>query len=92
MMTLYIKYFNEILIQYFNEIYIILFLWYFNKYFNVIWNHLFNEINYLMFYKTALFLAIEKENIEIIKYLIMNGNADMSIINIIIIFLYTIQT
>lgn len=45
-----------------------------------------------MFYKTALFLAIEKENIEIIKYLIMNGNADMSIINIIINFLYTIQT
>ena len=35
-----------------------------------------------MFNKTALYHAIEIENIEIIKLLLMNDNIDINIINI----------
>lgn len=34
------------------------------------------------FYKTALFLAVEKENVKLVKYLLMNDNIDFNIINI----------
>lgn len=37
---------------------------------------------YLKINKTALFLAIEKENIEIIKLLMSNENIDINIINV----------
>ena len=37
---------------------------------------------YLKINKTALFLAIEKENIEIVKLLLSNKNIDVNIINI----------
>ena len=36
-------------------------------------------------YKTALYLAVEKENLEIIKLLLNNDKIDISIINILII-------
>ena len=41
----------------------------------------FNEI-LIYFYKTALYLAIEKENLEIIKLLLMNEKIDINILNI----------
>ena len=41
----------------------------------------FNEIIFWL-YKTALFTAIEKENIEIIKLLLNNGKIDVNLINI----------
>ena len=51
-----------------------------------------NAINYYIFewnfyirwfYKTALFLAVEKENIEIVKLLLTNDKLDINIINIL---------
>lgn len=42
----------------------------------------FNEIM-IWFYKTALFEAIEKENVEIVKLLMQNDNIDVNIINIL---------
>ena len=42
----------------------------------------FNEI-ILYLYKTALYLAVEKENIEIIKLLLKNDKLDINIINIL---------
>ena len=42
-----------------------------------------NEIlNYYLFHKTALFLAIEKENVEIVKFLLCNDKIDVNIIGI----------
>ena len=40
----------------------------------------------MLFYKTALYLAVEKENIEIVKLLLMNDKLDINIINILNIF------
>ena len=40
----------------------------------------------MIFYKTALYLAVEKENIEIIKLLLNNDKLDINIINILNIF------
>ena len=45
----------------------------------------FNEIQ-VYFYKTPLYLAIEKENIEIIKLFITQDNIDINIPYILIIF------
>ena len=42
----------------------------------------FNEILSL-FYKTALFTAVEKGNVEIIKLLLANDKIDVNILNII---------
>ena len=42
---------------------------------------------YNIIYKTALYLAIEKENIEIIKLLLSKNNLDINHINIFNIFL-----
>ena len=36
---------------------------------------------YFHFYQTALYLAIEKENIEIIKMLLLNEKLDINAIN-----------
>ena len=40
----------------------------------------------MIFYKTALYLAVEKENIEIVKLLLTNDKLDINIINILNIF------
>ena len=61
-----------------------------NKYFNSVQNHIFqfhsksysNEI-IKYFYRTALFEAIEKENIVIVKLLLANDKIDVNILNII---------
>ena len=37
-------------------------------------------------YKTALYLAVEKENIEIIKLLLNNDELDINLLNILNIF------
>ena len=41
---------------------------------------------FIYFYKTALYLAVEKENIEIIKLLLSNDIIDVNIPYILIIF------
>ena len=43
---------------------------------------IFNEIQYKIFHKTALCIAIEKENIEIVKLLLMNEKLDINLLNI----------
>ena len=40
----------------------------------------------MIYYKTALYLAIEKENIEIVKLLLTNDKLDINVINILNIF------
>ena len=40
----------------------------------------------IIIYKTALYLAIEKENIDIIKLLLLNDNIDVNIPYILFIF------
>ena len=50
----------------------------------------FNEI-LILFYKTALYLAVEKGNIEIIKLLLSNDKLDINILNILIISFNKIQ-
>ena len=45
-----------------------------------------NEI-LIKIHKTALYTAVEKENIEIIKLLLTNENIDINILNIFNIFL-----
>ena len=45
----------------------------------------FNEI-IKYFYKTALYLAVEKENIEIVKLLLNNNQLDINFLNIFNIF------
>ena len=63
----------------FNEIQII--------FFNYIQNHIFQwNFNIIMIFKTALYLAVEKENIEIVKLLLTNNKLDINIINILNIF------
>ena len=46
----------------------------------------FNEI-LIKFYKTALYLAVEKENLEIVKVLLTNDKIDINIINILFTFI-----
>ncbi len=46
-------------------------------YFDEIVKEDFNDI-YIKFYKTALYLAVEKENIEIIKLLLANDTLDIN--------------
>ena len=41
-----------------------------------------NEIYIYIFYKTALYCAVEKENIEIIKLLLTYEKLDINILNI----------
>lgn len=36
---------------------------------------------FILFYKTALFAAVEKENIEIVKLLLTKDKLDINIIN-----------
>ena len=50
----------------------------------------FDEI-LVYFYKTALYLAIEKKNIEIIKILLLNDNINVNIPYIPTFILYKIQ-
>ena len=52
-----------------------------NKFMKFKTNKLIKLIN--KFHETALFQAIEKENIEIIKLLLTNENIDVNIINIL---------
>ena len=40
------------------------------------------KFKYNVIYKTALYLAVEKENIEIIKLLLTNDKLDINLINI----------
>ena len=47
---------------------------------------LFYEI-LIYLYKTALYLAVEKENSEIIKLLLSNDKIDVNILNILIYFI-----
>ena len=42
----------------------------------------FNEIQNNIIYKTALYLAVEKENIEIVKLLLTNDKLDINLLNI----------
>ena len=57
-------------------------------FFNVIQNHIF-EWNFNIIYvcKTALYLAVEKENIEIVKLLLTNDKLDINLLNIFFNFL-----
>lgn len=43
-----------------------------------------NRVFYLFIYKTALFDAVEKENMEIIKLLLAYKRIDVNVLNIII--------
>ena len=52
-----------------------------SKYFNCIQKQIIYEIS-MKFYKTALYLAVEKENIEIVKLLLTNDKLDINILNI----------
>ena len=45
----------------------------------------------ILFYKTAFYLAVEKENLEIIKLLLTNDKIDINIINIFLISFNIIQ-
>ena len=47
----------------------------------------FDEIK-IYFYKTPLYFAIEKENIEIIKLLLTNDKLNINILNILNIYIY----
>ena len=50
-----------------------------------------NEI-LIKIHKTALYVAIEKENIEIIKLLLTNENIDINILNVFNIFLQNLKS
>ena len=56
-------------------------------YFNQIQNDIF-QYNYHIIdsYKTALYLAVENENIEIIKLLLTNNRLDINVLNILYLF------
>ena len=59
-------------------------------FFNDIQNHIFQS-NYnkiYFFYKTALYLAVENESIDIIKLLLSNDKIDVNILNILIFFFF----
>ena len=48
--------------------------------FNTIQNHIFEwNFNVICINKTALYLAVEKENIEIVKLLLMNDKFDVNL-------------
>ena len=58
-----------------------------NKEFDKIYSFFLNEINIskysqnlIKFHKTAIFLAIDKENMEIIKLLIANRKLDINVL------------
>ena len=60
--------------------------------FNYIQNYIFQRnFNIIRLYKTALYLAVQKQNIEIIKLLLANNNLNINAHNILIIFFYKIQ-
>ena len=46
--------------------------------FNIIQYYIFNDI-LIYLYKTALYLAVEKENIEIVKLLLTNDKIDINL-------------
>ena len=55
--------------------------------FNVIQNHILQwNFNILLIYKTPLYLAVDKGNIEIIKLLLNNDKLDINFLNILNIF------
>lgn len=41
--------------------------------------HFLNKIHYFLFYKTALIIAVEKNNAEIVRLLLSNKNTDVNI-------------
>ena len=43
----------------------------------------FNDVEFLYFYKTALYKAVEKENIEIIKLLLTSENLNVNALSIL---------
>ena len=45
----------------------------------------------MKYYKTAFYLAVEKENIEIVKLLLTNEKLDINILNIFNIFFHKVQ-
>ena len=48
--------------------------------FNEIQNHIFQQnFDIIIIYKTALYLAVENENIEIVKLLLMNDKLDINV-------------
>ena len=57
-------------------------------FFNEIRNHIFQwNFNIILIYKAALYLAVEKENIEIVKALLMNNKFDINLGHIFLNFL-----
>lgn len=61
------------------------------KYFNEVIKQIFQRSYIDLFYKTALFKAVENENLEIVKLLLANKEINVNILNIIVLFLYKIQ-
>lgn len=61
------------------------------KYFNEVIKQIFEWSYINLFYKTALFKAVENENLEIVKLLLANKEINVNILNIIVLFLYKIQ-
>lgn len=61
------------------------------KYFNEVLKPIFEWSYINLFYKTALFKAVENENLEIVKLLLANKEIDVNILNIKVLFLYKIQ-
>ena len=56
--------------------------------FNVIQNQIFERnFNIIYIYRTALYTAVEKENIEIVKLLLTNEKLDINVLNILFYFL-----
>lgn len=60
------------------------------KYFNEVLKPIFEWSYINLFYKTALFKAVENENLEIVKLLLANKEIDVNILNIKVLFLYKI--
>ena len=57
-------------------------------YFDEIQNHIYQWNKKIKFYKTPLYLVVEKGNVEIVKLLLANNKVDVNVKNILIIFLY----
>ena len=75
--------FNYIESIFFNEIQNHIFQW--NK------NYIFQWDSDIWFHKSALYLAVEKENIEIVKLLLTNDKLDINILNILNIYFITFK-
>ena len=61
--------------------------------FNEIQNHIIEwNFDIILIYKTALYLAVEKENIEIVKLLLMNEKLDINLGYILFNFLYNLKS